>query len=139
MPKRSTAPDAPRIFRVTIQVSDLEAAVAFYSKLLGVKGRRIHGARSYFDCGAVILAVLDPSGGRSRAKPTPDYVYFSVKDLGKVHARARRLRCLSAEDVHGESGGDIVARPWGERSFYAQDPFGNLLCFVDAKTVFRGR
>jgi len=32
-----------------------------------------------------------------------------------------------------------VERPWGERSFYAVDPFGNPLCFVDQKTLFTGR
>jgi len=131
-------PDVPQIYRVTIQVSDITQAVVFYSRLLGTKGREIHGARHYFDCGPVILAILDPSRGRLRAKPTPDYIYFSVKDIKKAHGRARRLRCLSKEDVHGESGGAVVTRPWGERSFYAEDPFGNLLCFVEAKTVFRG-
>lgn len=29
-------------------------------------------------------------------------------------------------------------RPWGERSFYCRDPFGNGLCFVDEKTLFTG-
>jgi hypothetical protein len=32
-----------------------------------------------------------------------------------------------------------VTRPWGERSFYAFDPDGNGLCFVDERTVFTGR
>ncbi len=131
--------EVPQVFRVTLQVSDLGRAVAFYSRLLGSKGRKIHGARHYFDCGPVILAVLDPTQGRRKAKPLPDYVYLAVKDLESVHARARKLRCLSKEDVHGESGGDIVTRPWGERSFYAEDPFGNGLCFVDARSVFTGR
>jgi hypothetical protein len=49
------------------------------------------------------------------------------------------LKCLSSEDVHGESGCKVAVRPWGERSFYADDPFGNGLCFVDAQTVFTGR
>jgi predicted enzyme related to lactoylglutathione lyase len=100
--------DTPRLFRAVVQVSDLEKAAGFYSKLLGAKGRRIHGARHYFDCGPVILAVLDPTQGRSKAKPNPDYLYFSVMDIKKVHARARRLGCLSKEMVHGESGGGLV-------------------------------
>ena len=31
-----------------------------------------------------------------------------------------------------------TTRPWGERSFYLRDPFGNPLCFVDAATLFTG-
>ena len=34
--------------------------------------------------------------------------------------------------------GAIVVRPWGERSFYAEDPTGNPLCFVDDRTLFTG-
>jgi catechol 2,3-dioxygenase-like lactoylglutathione lyase family enzyme len=131
--------DVPSLFRVTLQVSNLDKAADFYSKLLGEKGRRIHGARHYFDCGPVILALVDPTAGRVKAKPIPDCIYFAVKSVAKFHARARKLECLSKEDIHGESGGKIVKRPWGERSFYADDPFGNGLCFVDAKTVFTGR
>jgi hypothetical protein len=56
-----------------------------------------------------------------------------------VHERARALNCLSTEDVHGASAGDVVTRPWGERSFYAHDPWGNGLCFVDETTLFTGR
>jgi hypothetical protein len=40
--------------------------------------------------------------------------------------------------THDESAGEILTRPWGERSFYAEDPYGNLLCFVDERTVFTG-
>jgi hypothetical protein len=35
--------------------------------------------------------------------------------------------------------GRIERRPWGERSFYVHDPFGNPLCFVDSSTIFLGR
>jgi predicted enzyme related to lactoylglutathione lyase len=128
-----------RLFRVVLQVSDLGKAASFYSRLLGARGRRIHGARHYFDCGGVILALLDPTSERVKPKRNPDTIYFSVKDLEKVHARARKLGCLSRGNVHGESAGDIVTRPWGERSFYAEDPYGNGLCFVDARTLFTGR
>ena len=34
-------------------------------------------------------------------------------------------------DVHGDPAGAIEWRPWGERSFYAKDPLGNKICFVD--------
>ena len=29
-------------------------------------------------------------------------------------------------------------RPWGERSFYGRDPFGNPICLVDSGTTFTG-
>ncbi len=127
------------LYRIILQVPDLDQAAEFYSRLLSDAGRRIpRASRHYFDCGAVILALVDPTAERA-ARPLPDYIYFSVGDLEKVYARARDLDCLSQEDVHGASAGEIVLRPWGERSFYVKDPWGNGLCFVDEKTLFTGR
>jgi len=134
---------APTLFRIVIQVDDLDKAEAFYSQLLGDNGRRIpRGSRHYFDCGPVILALVDvTAGGRidTKPEPLPDYVYFSVSDVGSFHDRAVELDCLAKEDVHGESSGEISKRPWGELSFYATDPWGNGLCFVDENTLFTGK
>ncbi len=132
-------PDTPKLFRLTLQVGDLKRAVDFYSTLLGIPGRSVGGSRAYFDCGPVLLALLDPTPGGKRAVPNADDVYFSVSSLEQFHARARDLECLSEEKVHDASGGEILLRPWGERSFYAEDPWGNGLCFVDEKTLFTGR
>lgn len=131
--------DVPNLFRVVLEVSDLKAAVTFYSKLLGTEGRVLRGSRAYFDCGSVILAILDPTPGDITPTPNVGDVYFSVKNLESFHARARELGCLSKEEVHDESAGDIVIRPWGERSFYVKDPWGNGVCFVDEETLFTGR
>jgi catechol 2,3-dioxygenase-like lactoylglutathione lyase family enzyme len=129
-----------RLFRVTVQVSDLDRAAKFYGALLDDTGIAIRGgSRHYFDCGGVLLALLDPTGGGEAARPNPDHLYFAVSDLEAVHARARKLGCLSEESVHDDPGGEIVVRPWGERSFFARDPFGNRLCFVDETTLFTGR
>ena len=130
--------EAPRLYRVIVQVADLDRAAGFYERLFGVAGRRIEGAsRHYFDCGDVILALLQPRGENARS--TPDYLYFAVGDLEALHRRAKDLGALAKGTIHGESAaGEIARRPWGERSFYAADPFGNLLCFVDARTLFTG-
>ena len=131
---------APSLFRIILQVGDLDEAEGFYGKLLDDGGRRIpRASRHYIDCGPVILALVDPAIDDEKAKPLPDYIYFAVKDLEAVHARARELNCLSTDDVHGESAGEIVVRPWRERSFYVNDPWGNGLCFVDEKTLFTGK
>jgi len=129
----------PRIFRVLLEVTDLDVAVAFYAELLATPGRPIRGGRHYFDCGDVILGLVDVSETGRGAVPAPQNVYFAVDDLEEVHRRAMALGCLSADAVHGEAGGEIAMRPWGERSFYTTDPSGNPVCFVDANTLFAGR
>ena len=131
---------ADKLFRIILQVDDLDQAEQFYGKLLDDPGRRIpRASRHYIDCGPVILALVDPSADGKKAEPLPDYIYFAVNNLEQVHARATELDCLSTEDVHGSSAGQIVVRPWGERSFYVEDPWSNGLCFVDEKTLFTGR
>jgi catechol 2,3-dioxygenase-like lactoylglutathione lyase family enzyme len=122
-----------RLYRVILPVSDIEAATSFYRDLLEQPGARVSSGRHYFDCGGVILACFDPraDGDDFDARPNPDYVYFAVSDLDATHQRARRLPCQ-------ELDGAAKLQPWGERCFYAKDPFGNPICFVDERTVFRG-
>lgn len=131
---------ADKLFRIILHVADLDKAAEFYAKLLDDPGRRIpRASRHYIDCGQVILALVDVAAGGEQPRALPDKIYFAVSDLEKVYARATELGCLSTEDVHGASAGEIVVRPWGERSFYVHDPWGNGLCFVDDKTLFTGQ
>jgi catechol 2,3-dioxygenase-like lactoylglutathione lyase family enzyme len=125
-----------KIFRITLEVSNLDEAAKFYAKLLGIPGQRHPGARHYFDVGGVILAVLDPTSGGMKPTPGAKSLYFAVDELEPVHARAKELKALAPFKVHGESAGDIVKRPWGERSFYVTDPWGNELCFVQEGTLY---
>ena len=59
------------------------------------------------------------------------YIYFSVADLGSTFEKAKNLQCKRIDKA-------IKTMPWGERLFYAKDPFNNPICFVDEATVFRG-
>lgn len=129
--------DTPQFFRLNVEVGDLEKAVDFYAKLLDVQGRRQPGARCYFECGPVTLSVLDVSSA-GQPHPAAKALYFTVRDLEAAFERARELGCLSQESVHDAPGGGIVVRPWGERSFYALDPWSNPLCFVEEGTVYTG-
>jgi hypothetical protein len=131
-----------RLFRVILPVNDLNVAAPFYASLLEDAGARVSPGRHYFSCGPVILALYDPHADGDDRSPRPnfDHVYFVVDDLEAAHSRAAQLGGLST--ATGDGGlpmGDIVRRPWGERSFYMHDPFGNPLCFVDAATVFTGK
>jgi catechol 2,3-dioxygenase-like lactoylglutathione lyase family enzyme len=131
------SPDVPQFFRLNVEVGDLDAAADFYAALLGVAGRKQAGARAYFRCGAVTLVVIDPTAA-GPPHPAAKALYFTVRDLDAAFARAHALGCLSREVVHGAPGGAAVVRPWGERSFYADDPWGNPLCFVEEGTVYAG-
>jgi predicted enzyme related to lactoylglutathione lyase len=132
-----TNDDVPQFFRLNVEVGNLEEAISFYSKLLGVQGRKQPGARCYFECGAVTLSVIDVSSIGS-PNTAAKALYFTVKNLEAAFERAQELGCLSQESVHDAPGGGIVVRPWGERSFYALDPWGNPLCFVEEGTVYTG-
>ena len=128
--------DIPKLFRVTVEVANLDEAATFYAKLFNTDGKRHPGARHYFDCGGVILAVLDVSQGGMNPTPGPKSLYFAVKDLDAVHARATNLKALAPYKVHGQAAGKAIERPWGERSFYVVDKWGNDLCFVEEGTLY---
>jgi uncharacterized protein involved in tolerance to divalent cations/uncharacterized glyoxalase superfamily protein PhnB len=125
--------ELPRLYRVIVPVTDLHRAVAYYRQVLGQPGERVSPGRHNFDCGGTILACYDPQadGDERQLPPNPEHLYLAVADLEAVFARAQAAGGRWIEEA-------IAARPWGERSFYVQDPFGNPLCFVDAATVFTG-
>ncbi len=135
-------PRAPSIFRILVAAKDLQASRRFYERLLGIKGRRVAEGRIYFDCGSVILGLLDRSSGDDSDRSAPaEALYFATPSVEGIYRRARRLGCLSSELLHGDPSspmGKVVVRPWGERSFYVTDPSENSLCFVDARTTFTG-
>jgi catechol 2,3-dioxygenase-like lactoylglutathione lyase family enzyme len=130
-----------RLFRVILPVSDIDAAARFYAPLLGTPGFRVSAGRHYFDCGGTILACFCPraDGDDFDLPANPEHLYFAVDDLETVLEAAKRAgAALAPGEVHGDPAGAIARRPWGERSFYALDPFGNRLCFVDSSTLFTG-
>ena len=126
--------DTPRLFRINVEVGDIDRAASFYSELLGLEARPQMGSRVYLNAGAVTLQVVQVPAPHPAAKA----LYFAVADLDALHGRAASLDCLSSDDVHGTPAGQPVVRPWGERSFYADDPWGNPLCFVDEGTIYAG-
>lgn len=120
-----------RVFRVILPVSDINLAAAFYAAVFEKPGARISPGRHYFGCGSVILACFDPraDGDSWDATPNPDHIYIAVPDLDAFYQRVSAC-------PNGTVRQEIQTQPWGERSFYCTDPFGNKLCFVDEQTLF---
>ena len=128
------------LYRVILPVNDIERAAHFYAAVLGEPGRRVSGGRHYFGgdkAGGAILACYSPKDDGDAPRYGADwhqhplqYVYFSVDDLD-----AARKRCVSAgaQDITS-----IGTKPWGETMFYAIDPFGNPISFVETGTEFTG-
>ena len=122
-----------RLYRVIVPVSDMDRAAEFYGAIFATPGERVSVDRHYFDCGGVILACVDPhydSNGEA-FRANPDHLYFAVDDLDAMFERAKGADCSWLEPA-------IASRAWGERSFYARDPFGNPICFVNDSTLFTG-
>lgn len=126
----------PRLFRVIHPVPDTDRGSAVYAAILGDPGHRVSPGRHYFNCGGTILAVYcpgadgdEPAGGW---KHHPNqYLYFAVPDLEAALARCTAAGCAIVE-------GGIQTMPWGERMFWAADPFGNPISFVDETSLFTG-
>jgi catechol 2,3-dioxygenase-like lactoylglutathione lyase family enzyme len=132
----------PHVFRVIVPVGDIERAALFYGALLGAVGSRVSPGRHYFECEGTILACYDPQadGDGRDAQPLPEPIYIAVDDLESIYASAETAGASFSSSVVPGAGplGQIARRPWGERSFYAADPFGNPLCFVSRDSVFTG-
>jgi predicted enzyme related to lactoylglutathione lyase len=122
-----------RLFRVILPVSSIESAAVYYSAVLEQPGVRVSPGRHYFGCGSTVLACFDPraDGDPWDASPNPDHLYFAVDNLDEYYRRV-------STQTKGSVLRPIEVQPWGERSFYCADPFGNKLCFVDESTVFTG-
>ena len=131
-----------KLFRVILPAGNIDQAERFYRSLLEQPGRRVSPGRHYFDCEGTILACYDPKadGDAREARPLPEPVYLAVDDLEAAFLRARGAGAVFPAGAPPDVGplGEIALRPWGERSFYAGDPFGNPLCFVSRDSVFSG-
>jgi predicted enzyme related to lactoylglutathione lyase len=120
-----------RVTRVLIRVPDIERAVSFYDHVLGTAGRRVTPGRCHYALGGVELACYDPAadGDLHDTEQGKSYwqLYVAVDDL--------EAACERVRDSGGHIHQPISVKPWGERSFYATDPFGNRLGFLDVATV----
>jgi catechol 2,3-dioxygenase-like lactoylglutathione lyase family enzyme len=125
-----------KLFRVVLPVSDIELAADFYFQVFGVKGKRVAPGKHFFDYEGVSLSCYDPLAngdklGQGWMHHENQFTYFSVKNLDALY-----FRLMKVPDAEIDS--NIKENEIGERLFYALDPFGNPLCFVDEKTVFEG-
>ena len=125
-----------KLYRVILPVGNIDEAEKFYSAVLGISGQRISPGRHYFDLDGTILACYDPKADGDDNNPTwthhfNQYIYISTENLDSVFKIIKALNPSRVDD-------QIKTMPWGERMFYANDPWNNPICFVDSNTLFIG-
>ena len=73
-------------------------------------------------------------GWRHRRRGDFLRVYLSTDEPLEVV----RERALAAGATSDSMRGNVGVRAWGERSFYASDPWGNPFCIVQAGSEYTG-
>jgi predicted enzyme related to lactoylglutathione lyase len=118
----------PKLYRIALPVSDIEAAAKFYSHVLATPGKRISPDRHYFDLGGFMLACYVPAADAKWTFDQNQYVYFAVSDLDEIRTRI--------EQAGGRNLTEIAKMPWGETMFFAVDPSGSRLGFAKNDKLF---
>ncbi len=124
-----------RLYRIIVPVDNIDKAENFYSKIFNQKGMRVSPGRHYFNLDGTILACYDPNAdgddyGDGWRFHKNQYIYIAIEDIQSIFDKMKNSDCKYV--------GEIEKMPWGETLFYANDPFGNPICFVDEKTIFTG-
>ena len=115
----------PRLFRVTLPVGDLAKARRCYAALLGDDGQQTAPGWHSFAYGGAMLSCHEVA----LAAPHPEPVCISVEEpIVQLHYRAQTL---GAPRIDSEPR----TLPTGEYGFLMSDPWGNMLCIVDERSV----
>jgi lactoylglutathione lyase len=110
-----------RVSEIALFTSDVEATIAFYSRMLGREPDLRGQGSAVFDVGGVVVFVHEAEASRE-----DDHIAFSVPDL---QAACEELRNQGV-DVRGPD-----EFPWG-RSAYALDPDGREVELHEPGGVF---
>ncbi len=124
------------LYRIIFPVTDIEQAAEFYAGLFDRPGERVSPGRHYFNLEGTVLACYDPVAdgdevGQAWVFHENQYIYIATDKLEEIFSKCKKSDCQYVDET-------IDTMPWGERLFYARDPFGNPICFVDEKTKFTG-
>ncbi len=123
-----------QVFRVVLPCHPIQEALAFYEPIFGITAKKVSDGRYYFMLGSVVLVCYDSiaDGDGYRVSSNPEHIYITTSDIYETYERVKNQSPLVISP-------QIQKMPWGERSFYLIDPFGNKICFVEQGTEFYGK
>jgi catechol 2,3-dioxygenase-like lactoylglutathione lyase family enzyme len=110
-----------------IYVPDIDAAVAFFSDILGFTLYVRHGTYAYVqrECAGVRLMQNDAAGISAPPGNRRFAYYIDVEDVDALYAELKlKLDTLPPGDVHGPAD-----KPYGQRELLVVAPDGNVIAF----------
>jgi catechol 2,3-dioxygenase-like lactoylglutathione lyase family enzyme len=127
------------ILETILYASDLDAAEAFYTGVLGLElYSKQAGRQVFYRCGSQMLLIFDPS---QTVKPPPAGAQLPVPPHG-AHGHGHACFAATAGEIdawraHLEAHGVAIEAdfvwPSGGRSIYFRDPAGNCLEFAEPR------
>lgn len=119
--------------QVSLDVDDVESAVAFYTEVLDLPLLARFGALAFIDLGGTRL-LLETAQEQRRGN---SILYFSVDDIHAVHAGLAK-RGITFEDephvIHRDEQGIFGSAGEEEWMTFFRDPAGNLLALSSRRT-----
>jgi len=126
---------AGRILETSLYAEDLQAAEAFYSRVLGLNPfAKEQGRHLFYRCGEAVFLIFNPEATTKEPGAVPrhgargrGHIAFAVSD-GELEGWRVQL---------GQQGVEIEAEvswPKGGRSLYFRDPAGNSLELATPQT-----
>jgi catechol 2,3-dioxygenase-like lactoylglutathione lyase family enzyme len=138
----SPLPPPPGILETVLSASDLDAAEAFYTGVLGFQlHSKVAGRHIFFRCGEQMLLIFNPAetikGPSAGALPVPPHGAPEASGAGHVCFRATAPE-ITRWRTHLQQAGvaieaDFIWPASGGRSIYFRDPAGNSLEFAEPK------
>jgi catechol 2,3-dioxygenase-like lactoylglutathione lyase family enzyme len=112
-------------------VADLEASIAFYTRVLGFEVRFRYEdfyAGISKDGHSIHLKQIEPdTGERKRGKTNEDLdITFALEDIGRLYDQLQGAPIQFIQSLRD--------MPYG-REFYVSDPDGHILAFLEVKEV----
>ena len=125
------APNAPvalrRVGQIAVPVENLERAIAFYEKTLGLKRVGVYPTMAFFQCGELRLMLSRPS--KPEFANHASLLYFEVDDIQESYRR------LAREEVEFRSKPSVTHEDENSQLWMAffRDSEGNTLALMSER------
>ena len=133
---RTEGAPVPNLYRVTpfVHVPDIEAAVRFFTEILGFECRFRQGAYAYVQREAAAFRLKENVGDDGAPAGNRRFCYYvDVNDVDAVAAElASKASRLNDGDIYGP-----IDQIYGQRELMVVAPDGNLLVFGQDLTLRR--